>query len=304
MRSVVPNIGRKIIKTFKIYFEGNEIWSINNREEIMSYMDCWLSEKDRARRVFQGIDDADALKLRVSTKGATGDAGKTAVAKTFGNRFRIPIDFELLNDIGPYHQASLQDKLEIKLTFNDTEAVILGSTSTLAAATDVNYDNSVMEIRTEWDQIKSPSLAMSMKSIYQRLALPFTRIFEHRFVSINKSDSVVNLSVNQPSKSLSKILILAVDPDDRKQLAHTEKFKNLDITKVNIGIEGVEKMNALYASGMSKENAYDQILKMFSENGVDLRDFLTEKYALCIDLGSEINVRVCKRATHGNILGP
>ena len=71
-------------------------------------------------------------------------------------------------------------------------------------------------------------------------------------MSINKSEPVVNLSVNAPSKSLSKILILAVDPDDRKQFAHMEKFRNLDITKVNICIEGVEKVNALYASGMQK----------------------------------------------------
>ena len=89
-------------------------------------MDFWLAKKDKTRRVFQGIDDADVLKLRVSSKGATGDAGKTAVAKTFGNRFWIPIDFELLNDIGSYHQASLADKLEIKLTFNEKKAVILG----------------------------------------------------------------------------------------------------------------------------------------------------------------------------------
>ena len=90
-------------------------------------MDFWLAKKDKARRVFQGIDDADALKLRESTvKVPLADAGKTAVAKTFGNRFRIPIDFELLNDIGPYHQASLADKLEIKLTFNDKKAIILG----------------------------------------------------------------------------------------------------------------------------------------------------------------------------------
>ena len=71
--------------------------------------------------------------------------------------------------------------------------------------------------------------------------------------------------------------------------------KNLDITKVNIGIEGVEKVNALYASGMQKENTYDQILKMFNENGVSLRDFLTEKYALCFDLRPSID-----NSLHGN----
>ena len=293
-RSVVPNIGRKIIKTFKIYFEGNEVLSINNYDEIKTYMDFWLAKKDKARRAAQGIDDADALKLRVSSKGATGDAGKTAVAKTFGNRFRIPIDFELLNDI-PYHQASLADKLEIKLTFNDSKAVILGSSATLAAAADADYDYSVTDIQTEWDQLTSPSLASSMRSVYQRLALPFTRVFEHRFMSINKSDPVVNLSINAPSKSLAKILILAVDPEDRKQFAHTEKFKNLDITKVKIGIEGVEKVNALYASGMQTHNVYDQILKCFKENGVALREFLTEKYALCLDLRPSVDDTL-----HGN----
>ena len=114
-------------------------------------------------------------------------------------------------------------------------------------------------------------------------------------MSINKSDPIINLSINAPSKSLPKILILAVDPDDRKQYAHTEKFKNLDITKVKIGIEGVEKVNALYASGMLGENTYDQILKMFNENGVSLRDFLTEKYALCFDLRPSVD-----DALHGN----
>ena len=80
-------------------------------------------------------------------------------------------------------------------------------------------------------------------------------------MSINKSESVVNLVVNVPSKSMSHILILAVDPDDKKQFAHTEHFKNLNITKANIGIEGVEKVNALYAAGMQIHNTYDQILK-------------------------------------------
>ena len=121
----------------------------------------------------------------------------------------------------------------------------------------------VTDIRTEWDLITSPGLASSIRSVYQKLALPFTRVFKHRFMSINKSDPVVNLSINAPSKSMSKILILAVDPDDRKQFQQTEKFKSLDITKVNIGIEGVEKVNALYASGMEKWNVYDQILKSF-----------------------------------------
>ena len=60
----------------------------------MTYLDFWLSrEGDKARRIPQGIDDADALKLRVASKGATADAGKTAVIKTFGNQFQDPYRF-------------------------------------------------------------------------------------------------------------------------------------------------------------------------------------------------------------------
>ena len=81
-------------------------------------------------------------------------------------------DSKFLDDIGPYYQASLADKLEIKLIINDKKAVILGSTPTLAAVTDADYDYSVTGIRTELDQITSPSLASSMRSVYQGLALP------------------------------------------------------------------------------------------------------------------------------------
>ena len=42
-RSFVLNIGRKIIKAFKIYFQGNEILSINNYDELKTYIDFWLS---------------------------------------------------------------------------------------------------------------------------------------------------------------------------------------------------------------------------------------------------------------------
>ena len=46
-------------------------------------------------------------------------------------------------------------------------------------------------------------------------------------MTIDKSDPVVNLPVNVQSKSMSKILILAVDPDDRKPFAaHREVQKS------------------------------------------------------------------------------
>jgi len=50
-RTVVPNIGRKIIKTLKVMFESNEVLSIRNYDEVMSYFDLWLSKKEKSRRI-------------------------------------------------------------------------------------------------------------------------------------------------------------------------------------------------------------------------------------------------------------
>ena len=88
-------------------------------------------------------------------------------------------------------------------------------------------------------------------------------------------------------------MILAIDPDDRKAYSHNLKFKNLDITNIQATIEG--KPNQLYTSGMKKENTFDQILRLFRENGVSLGEFLTEKYALCLDMRPSIDPQA-----HGN----
>ena len=41
-RFVVPNIGRKIIKSLSIKFEGKHILSISHYDEIMTYFDAFL----------------------------------------------------------------------------------------------------------------------------------------------------------------------------------------------------------------------------------------------------------------------
>jgi len=290
-RTVVPNVGRKIIKTLKVMFESNEVLSISNYDEVMSYFDFWLSKKDKSRQIPQGIQTKKGLALRVGSKDATGDVEETAIGKTLSNRFRIPIDFELLNKVGPYHQHSLADKLEIQLTFNDAKSIILGSTAALAAANDADYGYTLTDIRTEWDQITDTDIARSMAMKYQMFALPFTRIVQHQFRVIKKSEPVINLNI---SKSLTHVLVLAIDTaKDRKPFEHETTYRNLDITKVNVTVEG--KPNQLYAQGLSKENAWIEFVKLFQENGVSMGEFLTEKYVLLLDLRPSIDNKM-----HGN----
>ena len=74
------------------------------------------------------------------------------------------------------------------------------------------------------------------------VVVPFKRYIKYRFEEINKN--VINLKINAPCKSLSHVLIFAIDPNDRKDWSRKEVFKNLDIKSVNVAVEG--KQPALY----------------------------------------------------------
>jgi len=130
--------------------------------------------------------------------------------------------------------------------------------------------------------------------VWKKPAPSFKRLSEHEFRVIKKSDPVINVTINKPSKSLTHVLILAIDKaKDRKPFEHKEVFKNLDVTKVSTQIEG--KHNQLYAHGLLKENTWTEIVKLFKENGVSMGEFLTEKYALLLDFRPSIDNKM-----HGN----
>ena len=228
-RGVVPNIGQKIIKSLRILFENKEVLFIDDYDELMTYFDLWLSKKEKSRRISQGIHTENGLKLRVSASGAKGDVEEVAIAKTRKNRFRIPIDFEVLNHIGSYHPHSMKDQLKLELVFNDPKAIILASTAALATAADRDYSYTVTDIQMEWDQITNAGLAREMEMIQNSIEVPYKNLIRYDYQNFEKSKSHINLPLNITPESLSYILIFAIDPDDRKAFAHTSIYKNLII---------------------------------------------------------------------------
>ena len=50
---------------------------------------------------------------------STGNAQDNAIANTYGNKFIIPLDFEMLDSAAPYYQAGLGNRLCYEITFND-----------------------------------------------------------------------------------------------------------------------------------------------------------------------------------------
>ena len=190
----------------------------------------------------------------------------------------------MLSDVSPFHQYSLKEnKLKVNITFNSPEAVILAGTGA-DLTKGIDYTYSAKDLRMEYDIIIEPSMSLDVKRQYDfGVVVPFKRYIKYRFEEIDKSDSIINLKINAPCKSLSHVLIFAIDPNDRKDWSRKNVFNNLDIKFVNVAIEG--KSNQLYASGLTTQYTYDQVFKFFNHNTtVTIGEFLTTKYALVLDL--------------------
>ena len=156
------------------------------------------------------------LKHRVGAGNASTDAEDQAIAGAFKNRFCIPLAFELLETHMPFYQAGLGDRLEYELTFNDYNKVI--------NSTDTDSSYVISNIYLEFDMVTDSELARQIRQQSSgRMAILYDRILRHRKITKKKSDSLWNINLNVPARSMKGVLMLFEDPDR----TNTENFVNL-----------------------------------------------------------------------------
>ena len=134
-RTLVSNIGRYIIKKLAVKFEGNEIVSVDDFDIFACYQDLWKTRSEKRNAIWQDIISNsgctnNCIKLRINAGDkSTGVAQDNAIAHTYGNKFIIPLDFEMLDSAPPYYQAGLGNKLSYKIMLNDYNRVIKSAVS-------------------------------------------------------------------------------------------------------------------------------------------------------------------------------
>ena len=64
------------------------------------------------------------------------------IADAYGNKFIIPLDFEMLDSLAPYYQAGLRNRLCYEITFNDYNQVTRSTVSS-PKVPDVKYKTDV-----------------------------------------------------------------------------------------------------------------------------------------------------------------
>ena len=153
----------------------------------------------------------------------------------------------------PFHQAALGDRLEYELTFNDYSRVI-------KSTGDGSY--TIDNICLEFDKVTSESLARNIRNQYSSsLAILYDRVLRHRKIPANKSDTLWNINLNVPARSMKGVLMLFEDPAAAYK-RDTEAFYNPKLTKVEVTIEGVP--NQLYSQGLRAYQQWDESKKHYA----------------------------------------
>ena len=103
------------------------------------------------------------MRLRINTadKSATPAEDK-AIADAYGNKFIIPLGFEMLDSSAPYYQAGLGNRLCYEITFNNYNRVI----NSAVASPDAKYK--MKDISLEYEIVTQPDLARSIADEYQK----------------------------------------------------------------------------------------------------------------------------------------
>ena len=149
----------------------------------------------------------NCIKLRINAANkSTSNTQDKAIADEHGNKFIIPLEFEMLDSAAPHYQAGLGNRLCYELTFNDYNRVTKSGVSS-PKVPDAKYK--ITNISLECEIATQSNLARSIRSECQHMALLYDRILRHRKIIVNKSDTVWNWAFNMPCKSLKDILVLS-----------------------------------------------------------------------------------------------
>jgi hypothetical protein len=291
-RSIVNNIGRSIVSRLTVKLEGQSIFELDDPDVFYIYSDLWKTTKERKCLVYQGIQNENVAKLRMGAADAVVNKKDKAVAHAYKDRFCIPLDFELLVSHSPYCQSALGDKLVFEFGFQPNSKVIL-------ATGDADASYKLTNIALEYDIVTDPGLARHIKNQYtNKTAVYFDRIQRQEIKQLNKNQTMWNFTLNNIARSMKGLLFIFKEPQVAFQYK-PEVFYNPNITQIDVTIEG--KPNKVYAKGMLPHNHWDEARKYFAggrlkdhttdtvskelyQHDIELEDYLTNKYALWIDL--------------------
>ena len=206
---LVNNVSRALVNRLTVQFAGAIMQDTDGYDLFKLYEDLFLTEKERANRLSEGIQSEDLVKIRCNA----GDKKNTGVGKEnelngiYGNKYRIPIDHEILKNHGVFFPRALSGELVFELRLAPASNVVKGSDASKLA-----YE--LTNIQLEYEVIHSKNLADEVESNYKNgKRLMYEHVTHNKTISFSKSaDSIINESINVPRRSMKGLLLLFYEP--------------------------------------------------------------------------------------------
>ena len=80
--------------------------------------DSVRKEKDKVSSLVV-VAQNNCIRLRINAGDKSSNTSDNAIAEAYGNKFIIPLNFEMLDSSAPYYQVGLGNRLCYEITFND-----------------------------------------------------------------------------------------------------------------------------------------------------------------------------------------
>ena len=188
---IVDNLGRGIVEKKSITIGGEDIETLDNADVYDTYADLYMDQHVKENALLQGIQDADGLRARIGSKQSDGtatfSAEQAAIAKTLGNRFSIPLDFAVFNNI--LHPFGIDTDIHIHITLASASKVLL-------ATGDPDATYKITDICLEFDKIIDKNLASSIKQEYDNgYYIPFDKVTRVRYEKLSKKKQYGHLQL-------------------------------------------------------------------------------------------------------------
>ena len=200
--TVVQNVGRNLVKNFKVIFGGKTISDVERADLYGAYHDMVTCEED----MMMGITTENYRKLRTDAGDKTSNAEEVVHTSRYGNTYHIPLSHPILDDHGVFYQKELDDlRFEIKLA-NKGEIVVTSDSTK-------GHDFELTNIQLEYCTIRDERLSAQAASEHQA-----GRTFVFDDVHLFQTAPAINLAtqkslslhVNTPRRCMKGLMLFFV----------------------------------------------------------------------------------------------
>ena len=277
---LVNNVSRALVNRLTVKFAGEILQDTDGYDLFKLYEDySWLKREGESTEWRIQSEDLAKIRCNAGDKKTTGVEKEKKLNVIYGNKYRIPIDHEILNH-GVFFPRALSDELVFELRLSPASNVVKGSDSSKLA-----YE--LANIQLEYEVIHSKQLADEAESNYKNgKRLMYEHITHHKTISFAKgTDSIINESINVPRRSMKGLLLLFYE-GYAGGARDSEKHFNPDITEVKVVVNGIP--NKIFSQGMKTRDFGRNFQKIRERNSsLDATDFYAgDRFALFVDLRS------------------